>query len=234
MQTPPLPCGVEAVGGSPAGEAPMAGNPTKIVQLRIQLAGLEPPIWRRVRVPADLPLRRLHDVIQAVFDWLDCHLHQFEVGDKIYGQTEIEGMDASGVRMHNDRNVRLEALLDRGVDQFVYRYDFGDNWEHLIQVEGVTDPEPGVEYPVLVSGAHRAPPEDCGGPPGFVDFVEAMQDETHEDHEAVLDWYGQPFDPDDMNLDTVEAMLGRIRTSRRKGPPKGRPARTNKVWMKVR
>jgi len=212
----------------------MAGNPTKIVQLRIELTGLEPAIWRRVRVPADLPLRRLHDVIQAVFDWIGYHLHQFEVGDKIYGRTEVEGMDAIGVRMHNDKNVRLEALLNRGVERFVYRYDFGDDWEHLIEVEAVTDPEPGAEYPVLVDGAYRAPPEDCGGPPGFVDFMEAMHDETHEDHEAVLEWYGEPFDPDDLNRPRVEAMLSRIRASRRKGPPKGRPANTGKVWMKVR
>ena len=60
-----------------------------IVQVRITLQDIDPPIWRRVQVPADFPLRRLHDVIQAVMGWLDYHLHQFEVGDKLYGQPEI-------------------------------------------------------------------------------------------------------------------------------------------------
>jgi hypothetical protein len=202
----------------------MRTQPDQIVQLRIALSHIEPTIWRRVRVPANLTLRRLHDVIQAVFDWWDYHLHQFEVGEKVYGQPEVEVLaELTGQRIHSDRNVRLGALVDRGVERFIYRYDFGDDWEHIITVEEVREPEPGVEYPILVEGARAAPPEDCGGPPGFIAFCEAMADETHEQHDDLLDWYGQPFDPDDMNLDAVEAMLSRIRASRRRGPAKGSP-----------
>lgn len=193
----------------------------KIIQFRIELADTSPPVWRRVQVPADLSLRRLHDVIQAVFDWLDCHLHQFEVGERIYGQTEIAPEDFGEGRQYSDRNVKLGALLERGVEQFLYRYDFGDDWEHIITVERVMKPEAGIAYPILAGGARRAPPEDCGGPPGFRAFVEAMLDETHERHDELTLWYGEAFDPDDMNLETVEAMLGRIRASRRKGPAKG-------------
>jgi hypothetical protein len=203
-----------------------------VVDLRIDLAGLTPAIWRRVRVPADFPLRRLHDVIQAVFDWRESHLHQFEVGDRIYGQPDIVGIEGDGRRLYSDRNVKLAALLNRGVTQFLYRYDFGDDWEHVITVEAVTAPEEGVDYPTLLAGARHAPPEDCGGPPGFEAFLDAVQDADHEDHEALLEWFGGPFDPEDMNLDIVEAMLGRIRASRRKGPPKGRPAASTKVWTK--
>lgn len=204
----------------------------KIVQLRIELADIDPPIWRRVRVPADFSLRRLHDVIQAVFDWLDYHLHQFEVGERIYGQTEIAPEDFGEGRQYSDKNVKLAALLARGVEQFLYRYDFGDDWEHVVTVEGVMEPETGVAYPVLIDGARRAPPEDCGGPPGFEAFLEAMLDENHEDHDDLMDWHGGPFDPEDMNLETVEAMLDRIRASRRKGPAKGSRSRSKKVWMK--
>jgi hypothetical protein len=183
-------------------------------------------------VPADFPLRRVHDVIQAVFDWLDYHLHQFEIGDRIYGAPEYDDEDIGGEHLYSDRNIRLGALLDRGVERFIYRYDFGDDWEHVITVEGVLDPEDGVEYPILVDGARRAPPEDCGGPPGFDAFLEAMLDEAHEEHEAMMDWYGERFDPDDLELEAVEAMLGRIRASRRKGPAKGSRSSSNRVWTK--
>ncbi len=210
----------------------MADETTRIIQLKIELADIEPPIWRRVQVPADFPLRQLHNVIQAVFDWLDYHLHEFEVGDKVYGQPEIEPGHLGDQRLYSDKNVKLGALLDRGVERFLYRYDFGDNWEHLITVEKVLASEPGVEYPILVEGARQAPPEDCGGPPGFEAFLEAMADEEHEDHEEMLSWRGEPFDPDDMRLDAVEAMLNRVRASRRKGPAKGTRPRTNKVWAR--
>ena len=175
------------------------------------------------------PLRRLHDVIQAVFDWRDYHLHQFEVGDRLYGAPEYDDGDLTGKRLHSDRNVRLGALLDRGVERFVYRYDFGDDWVHVVTVDGVRDPDAGVEYPVLVDGARRAPPEDCGGPFAFPEFVEAMLDETHAAHADLWDWYGGPFDPDDLELDAVEVMLARIRASRRKGPAKGRRATAKKA-----
>jgi len=210
----------------------MAGAAERIVRLRIELSDMDPPIWRRVDVPADFPLRRVHDVIQAVFDWLDYHLHQFEIGDRLYGAPEYDDAEIGGARLYSDRNIRLGALLDRGVERFVYRYDFGDDWEHVVTVEGVLEPEEGVDYPILVDGARRAPPEDCGGPPGFDAFLEAMLDEAHEEHEAVMDWYGEPFDPDDLELEAAEAMLGRIRASRRKGPAKGSRSSSNKRWTR--
>ena len=207
--------------GIVVGGMKMAASIQKIVRLGVELSDIRPPIWRRVDVPADFPLRRVHDVIQAIFDWLDYHLHQFEIGDRLYGAPEYDDGDLGGRHLYNDRNIRLGAVLDRGIERFIYRYDFGDDWEHVVTVEQVLEPEDGVEYPVLVAGARRAPPEDCGGPPGFDAFLEAMLDETHEGHEDVLNWYGQRFDPDDLALDTVEAMLSRIRASRRKGPARG-------------
>ena len=105
----------------------MAGAAQRIVRLRIELSDMDRPIWRRVEVPADFPLRRVHDVIQAVFDWLDYHLHQFEIGDRIYGAPEYDDEDIGGEHLYSDRNIRLGALLDRGVERFIYRYHFGDD-----------------------------------------------------------------------------------------------------------
>ena len=200
----------------------MADPGPRIVQLRISLADIDPLIWRRVQVPEDLSLRRLHDVIQAVFGWFGYHLHQFEVGEKLYGQTEIEGHEMGLQRLYSDRSVKLAALLKRGVDHFTYRYDFGDDWEHLVEIEAMLTPEPGVEYPVLIDGARAAPPEDCGGPPGFEHFLNAIADADHEDHENLMEWSGGDYDPNDMNTAGVEAELRRIAASRRKRPAKGR------------
>ena len=197
-----------------------------IVQLKIELTDIDPPIWRRVQVPADFTLRGLHGVIQVVFDWLDYHLHEFEVGDQRYG-AEIADDDFGSERVESDDNVELADLVERGVKRFVYTYDFGDGWEHLITVEKVLAPQDGAEYPILVDGARQAPPEDCGGPPGFEMFLEAMQDEDHEEHDHLLDWYGEPFDPLDMRLEHVEARLEEIRASRRKGRAKGRRGRSS-------
>jgi hypothetical protein len=213
----------------------MAQHYTDIARIRIELAGTDPLIWRRVDVPLDLRLRRVHEVIQAVFDWHDAHLHQFEIAGRLYGLPEVMGEELAGTRLHSDRNVKLGDVLARGAREFLYTYDFGDDWEHDIIVEMTFAPEADTEYPVLVDGERRAPPEDVGGPPGFAEFLAAVEDEDHPDHEELLEWVGvEPFDPEDLQLDKVEAMLTRIRRSRRKGPAKGSRMTTNKVWQRAR
>jgi hypothetical protein len=50
----------------------------EVVQLRVSLRGIRPPIWRRLEVPADITLHRLHRALQVAFGWDDAHLHRFE------------------------------------------------------------------------------------------------------------------------------------------------------------
>lgn len=200
----------------------MASSETpRIVQIKITLLDVEPPVWRRVQIPEDFPLHRLHDVIQAVMLWQDCHLHQFEVGDRIYGPPELGDDPVLGDRIFSERNTRLSTLIGRDIRQFLYTYDFGDQWDHAIEIEDILEPKPGIEYPILVDGRGRCPPDDSGGPAGFAEFLEAMTNEEHPDHEHILDWYGEPFDPEDMEPEKVEAMLSRIRGMRRQGARKG-------------
>lgn len=51
--------------------------PDDLFQLRVSLIDVEPPVWRRVQVPQDLTLPRLHAILQVVMGWTDSHLHQF-------------------------------------------------------------------------------------------------------------------------------------------------------------
>jgi hypothetical protein len=77
------------------------------------------------------------------------------------------------------KSVRLAALVSKGIDRFDYIYDFGDNWEHAIAIEAVTDADPTVMYPRFLDGARRGPPEDVGGVPGFFEFIEAVANPRH-------------------------------------------------------
>lgn len=211
----------------------MAGSPEQVVQLYIALVELEPAIWRRVQVPSDLTLHRLHGVIQAIFDWQDCHLYQFEVDGCRYAPPEEAGETLGGDRLYSSANLRLNQLLQRGVEQFAYVYDLGDEWVHGLAIEQALTPEAGTEYPVLVDGARRAPPEDIGGPPGFEAFLEAVSDPNHPDRDEFLEWYGgNEFQPEVMDADAIEAKLQRIRRQLRKGPQKQRSSssRSARQW----
>jgi hypothetical protein len=91
--------------------------------------------------------------------------------------------------------------------RFHYDYDFGDNWQHKLEVEKVLQPEPGVHYPRCVTGKRKCPPEDCGGVWGYSDFLEAIQNPDHPEHEAMLEWVGGEFDPETFDVDEVNELL---------------------------
>jgi len=44
-------------------------------------------------------------------------------------------------------------------DLAVYTYDLGDEWNHAIVVEKVLSQEEGENYPKVLAGKRRAPPE---------------------------------------------------------------------------
>ncbi len=96
--------------------------------------------------------------------------------------------------VYRAKGLRLGTVIARGADRFVYVYDYGDNWRHDVIVEEVRDGDPNMEYPVFVDGNRRCPTEDVGGPGGFMDFLEAILDSTHEEHRAMLDWHRAMLD----------------------------------------
>ena len=152
-----------------------------IARLKITLDGVKPAVLRGVEVPSDIRLDRLHLTIQAAMGWTNSHLYELRAGD-VGWSTPNPDADWTGDFL-DARKARLDDVLeDMGTKKLVYLYDFGDGWEHTINVERLADPEPGVLYPRLVKVSGRCPPEDCGGPWGYAEFLEAINDPKHERH----------------------------------------------------
>jgi Plasmid pRiA4b ORF-3-like protein len=179
----------------------------QIYQLKITLRHMKPPVWRRVQVK-DCTLGELHDVIQTCMSWYNCHLHEFEVGGERCGDP-LQWQDGFGGEMEvgNEDKVKLSQVVAQGVKKFTYVYDMGDTWDHTIQVEKVLDAEAGVRYPRCIAGKRACPPEDCGGPWGYGNFLDAIQNPKHEQHEELLEWVGGEFDPEAFNIEAVNQKL---------------------------
>ena len=171
-------------------------------QMKVTLEGSKPPIWRRLLVPSNLNLGDLHYIIQIAMGWTDSHLHQFHVGDKVYGVPHPD-MDWT---LDEDK-AKLDEIVAGEKFKFRYEYDFGDSWTHIVLVEKVLPAEPGQPYPTCVKAKGNCPPEDCGGVWGFADFVDAMADPKHPEHENLKEWYGGDFDPEAFDLEEVNRML---------------------------
>ena len=136
-----------------------------IVRLKITLADTEPPIWRRVEVPAEMTLKDLHAVIQAAMGWDNAHLYLFHVGRETIAGPGMGGEGFGMPRAIGAGRVRLDELAARGVKRFAYEYDMGDSWEHRLQIEKLLPTDPAANYPRFIDGAMHCPPEDVGGIP---------------------------------------------------------------------
>jgi hypothetical protein len=206
----------QRTGTPPGSESQHASTSPAIYQLKITVADIAPEIWRRVLVPADTSLARLHQIIQAAFGWLNYHLHRYVVDDEYFGDTNPEFVDEL-MPMTDERDATLRDIAS--AKAIVYEYDFGDNWQHLIEVENVAIvPEAGVKYPVCTRGARSRPPEDCGGVPGYEDLLEILGDPAHEEHASMKKWVGKNFAPERFDLAVVNQALQKIggRSGRRR------------------
>jgi hypothetical protein len=177
-----------------------------VYQLMVSLREIKPPIWRRVQVPGDITLAKLHRVLQIVMEWTNSHLHKFSIGGVDYAEPDPDGF----LNFQSDRRARLDNVV-RAKQKFEYEYDFGDGWEHEIVVEQTLQREPGASYPICVAGERACPPEDCGGVWGYEKFLEAIMDPANAEHEAMLTWVGGSFDPEAFDLSAVNASLRRLR-----------------------
>lgn len=183
-----------------------------IFQLKVTLRGVKPAIWRRIEVPPDLSLFELHRTLQAAMGWSDSHLHQFVHQGTYYGAPDRE----FGMPTVSERRTRLGDLLAQPKDRLIYEYDFGDSWEHDVVLENMAEAQPGARYPRVIAGKRACPPEDVGGYLGYGDFVEAITDPAHAEHETMLEWIGGRFDPERFDLIAANDRVPKKRASRRR------------------
>ena len=171
-----------------------------IARLKITLDHVKPAVLRRVEVPFDICLDRLHLTIQAAMGWTNSHLYEIRAGG-VGWSTPCPDADLAGDFL-DARKARLDDMLeDVGAKTLKYVYDFGDGWEHTIKIERLIDPEPGVLYPRLIDAKGHCPPEDVGGPGGYAEFLEAIADPTHERHHELKEWYAGDFNAHVVDID---------------------------------
>lgn len=180
-------------------------------RLKVTLRGSRPPIWRRIELRSDMTLFQLHDVVQLVMGWTNSHLHQFRRGTTYYGPVNPD-LD---MEQQNERRIRLNGVLRKPKDRMVYEYDFGDGWEHDIVLERSTASLPDAPEVHVIGGKGACPPEDVGGVGGYDDFLEAIEDPAHPEHDDMLEWCGGAFDPDAFDCEEVNTYF-QARSRRRK------------------
>ena len=190
--------------------------PTEVrgYRVRLDLHGAKPPVWRRLELPGDLTLPRLHDVIQAAMGWYDSHLHRFRTGRdhrSPYFVTHFDLEEGDEGTLEDD--VRLDQLVVTKGDELWYEYDFGDGWDHKLVVEAVLEEPPQVVR--CVGGRMACPPEDCGGTYGYEELAgwvrsgydDAQLPANFDDAAHAHDWLPLDWNPDHFDVDEVNEAL---------------------------
>jgi hypothetical protein len=174
---------------------PADPGPQDALELLITLRGTEPPVWRRVVVPAGLTLDRLHLVIQGAMGWTDSHLHVFRCRGRLFGPV---GLDIDE-QTWDEATVSIGEAAEVGC-ALGYQYDFGDDWIHEVEVVRALPAHPR-PVPHITAGERACPPEDCGGVSGHADLCAALADPEAAgmSQERAADLRGQApegYDPD--------------------------------------
>jgi yecA family protein len=186
--------------------SPRARQARRVWKITIRLRHVMPIVWRTIMVRPETKLIMLHRYIQAAMGWSDYHLFAFKIGGREYG---IPHPDFRDIKVYDARRYTLERLFPNRPTSFEYVYDFGDNWEHLIEIEQEEDALYRQRYPICIAGAEPCPPEDCGGPGRWAELRSVLNNPNHADHAEILAWtrsqaHRNYFDPKFANWDLRE------------------------------
>lgn len=165
----------------------------EVYQLKISIKGVKPPVWRRVLVESSASFYALHNIIQALFEWMDCHLHEFEASGGRYGDKEsLEESESWGESVKDESLFSIDHELVNEKDKIRYVYDFGDDWQHIIELEKILVYDSDAHYPLCTGGRGDSFGEDSGGVYQF-GAGEAWTDREPFDKKMINAMLGHPL-----------------------------------------
>lgn len=183
-------------------------------QFKIQLQHIKNPIvFREIIVNSWITFHTFHEIIQVSFGWSMCHLYCFSPkgwGSKPYialpSEDDFNPVVNSGTK-------KISSIFSKVGQTFVYIYDFGDNWEHKIELVKILDNP--VDVPTCVSGLGKCPPEDCGSSPGYESMKKTfLEDKKGEEAASLREWLGydeeEDWDSNQFDLESTSLSLSQF------------------------
>jgi len=128
-----------------------------------EFAGKE--ISRRVQIKGNRTLKDLHRIIFKAYDRWEEHLYEFILGKGPYDRSEIYSLHVDGKGFEDDEKegdvtkTTIESLGLRVGRAFGYRFDFGDDWLHQINVVAIAAHPGNGKYPKIIKRVGESPPQ---------------------------------------------------------------------------
>lgn len=183
-----------------------------VYRFKVELLYIEPAIWRVIVVPESYTFWDLHVAIQDAMGWLDYHLHAFDTdlsGKRSMPYIGIPENEMDEGYVAGWRVPITEHFREPG-DIVKYDYDFGDSWEHIVELIAIEPRISGVKYPRCIDGKRACPVEDCGGIEGYYELLEILTDPNHNEYRETTHWLKNhaknyyPYKPDEFDPAAVK------------------------------
>lgn len=159
--------------------------------IKVTIKNTHPPVWRRLQIPAGITFHELNAIIQLAFNWSGYHLYSFEIGNLLI-EIPDDIFDDFDYKVINSKRTKVDKYFDE-IEKLEYTYDFGDNWIHDIQIENVVESEEKIKNPVCLKAKMASLPEDCGGPWGYEDLLDVINNPKDERYKDMKDWLEQGY-----------------------------------------
>jgi len=173
-------------------------------QVKISLHAASPKIWRRIKLSSQTSLDELHLILQVAMGWKDMHLYAFNHQGHILGPQQDDGREFGSNSIDTDK-ITIGELLQNEGETLQYSYDFGDDWQHSLELEKIGKKDQSI--PIVTTGSCACPPEDCGGIEAYKNLCRIIKNPKHPSYQQTLDWLGE-FDPKAFNKASINEQLG--------------------------
>lgn len=202
----------------------------KAYEIKVMIKNSKPPIWRKIIIPSDINFMQLHNIIQTAFEWKNYHLYEFtskEFSERI--TNDIEAVEESeffqskeGIKFKKSMGIKFLDIPSLGsvlfandvliedyfekAKKLTYVYDFGDWWEHTIEIVSIIDNYTG-SCPIVTKFKQASPPDDCGGIYGYYEFLEQYTSgDKNLKKWAEMQGYSGEYDIDEINEDMKDVL----------------------------
>jgi hypothetical protein len=138
--------------------------PSYVFRVRILGGFYAPPgapsIWREVELAADQTLAELGERIPAAFEFDDDHLWSFFLSGKPWDRaSEYARLPDPPVGGRNRGADGLRVGDAPAKKEFLFLFDYGDEWHFGVRLVRTGQVEPGARYPRVVASQGQAPPQ---------------------------------------------------------------------------
>ena len=139
-------------------------------------------ISRTIQIRGEQTLDNLHNAIFDAFDRFDAHRYQFEFGGRkptdphsekyVHPMADAPPEGVGGCMQPTTPSgetgaqpateASIASLMLRPKQRFFYRFDFGDDWWHWIDVIAISTTIPPGGFPKVIGHVGKSPPQYLG------------------------------------------------------------------------